>query len=131
MADNQLIYKIVPTLIENGVEFDLQNSQYEQSFIERQTFLITLTVADGVVSLPGASTYATSPTEPSPVFVELIASASIDFRFIALTEFGDFLTNFGPTKYVGANLRGHNFEIQIIDGFLESVDVRWSYYTNI
>lgn len=132
MAENQLIYKVVPTIIENNVEFNLQNSQYEQSFGTKKTLFDEITstsgpASNGIVPLPGFNdTFASSPGAVNPLFIELIADAPINFRFIALTASGTFLTNIGPTTYVAGNIRGHNFDVEHIGS--EPINIQWSFY---
>ena len=133
MADNQLIYKIVPTIIENGVEFDLQNSQYEQIFTIKKTLIDEVSntsgpASNGIVPLPGISAYASSPGQPNPLFIELIASAPISLRFIAFSTVGDFLTDLGPTTYIAGNIRGHTFDVENTTS--ETIKIQWSFYQN-
>lgn len=116
MANNQLIYKVVPTLIENGVEFDLPNTKAEFIFNKKEVLEGILGLS--LIFLPGPT--ATLLNVP---FIELIASAPVDLRFT--TTFVAILDN---VTYLSGNLKGHTF--QLTNPSLDEISFIWKIYTN-
>ncbi len=128
MADNQLIYKVVPTIITDNVTENLPNSQHNYIFTQKET-LQGVIVSDGISS--------TSLDLPGPVFalltvvpfIQLITSSELEFLFDA-KNLADATVNvrLEMTNYIAGNLEAFNFKIRTLS--VEEISFQWSIYTN-
>jgi hypothetical protein len=127
--DNNIIFKVSPVLLNDGVEFDLKN--YE--VIEQYTEYIEFTSL-----ISGTSTGTTTTLSlPAPlfsntksVFIELVTDNEISFTFnngitdpASATE---ETVNLSRLKYLSGSFVGHNFVVSTKS--IDDTNITWRIY---
>ena len=119
MADNQLIYKVVPTIISNNVEIGLENFQEEYIYTQKQTFSDFIIDTDGVISLPSAIVLPNNST-----FIEFISPIPLTLLY----EDASGSQTLSQVSYLSGNILGFNFTTSTVS--TEAIFIKWSFYSN-